>query len=144
MELGIRLHLTDHSFTNIVRELDIFGVNRSRKAVHDCHLQPTDGVAPNHVALDEPVIRLNDQQYWLYAAVNPKTNELLHIRLFLETTTALTEIFLAEFAEKHDLSDTCFSSMEQAICRPHSSVERSDFNTKNEEIEMLSNVFLMR
>ncbi len=112
MELGIRLHLAVLSLSNIVRELEKFGVERSRKAVHDwvhkCDLQPTDRVSPNHVALDETVIRIDDQQYWLYAAVNPETNELLHIRLFSTTTTALTEIFLRELAEKHDLSDTVF------------------------------------
>ena len=30
--------------------------------------------SPNHVALDETVIRINDQQYWLYAAVDPEMN----------------------------------------------------------------------
>lgn len=76
--------------------------------MHKCDLQPTDGVSPNHVALDETVIRINDQQYWLYTAVDPETDELLHIHLFSTTTTSLTEIFLWELAEKHDISDTVF------------------------------------
>jgi putative transposase len=50
------------------------------------------GHAPNQVAVDETVIRINDQQYWLYAAANPVTNKLLHRRLFTATTTALIEI----------------------------------------------------
>jgi len=54
------------------------------------------------------VIRINDQQYWLYAAVNPDTNELLHVRLFSTTTTALTEIFLRELRQKHDVDDALF------------------------------------
>ncbi|ELY70122.1 transposase, partial [Natrinema versiforme JCM 10478] len=44
MELGIRLHLAGLSLSNTVRELEKFGVERSRKAVHDwvhkCDLQP--------------------------------------------------------------------------------------------------------
>ncbi len=50
-------------------------------------LQPTSGKAPSHAAVDETVIRINNQQYWLYAAADPDTNELLYLRLFSTTTT---------------------------------------------------------
>ncbi|QCC57181.1 IS6 family transposase (plasmid) [Natrinema thermotolerans] len=112
MELGIRLHLSGLSLSNTVRELEKFGVQRSRKAVHDwihkCDLQPATDASPNHVALDETVIRIDNQQYWLYAAVAPKSNELLHIRLFSTTTTALTELFSQELTEKHDVENAVF------------------------------------
>ncbi|MFC4248741.1 IS6 family transposase [Natribaculum luteum] len=112
MELGIRLHLSELSLSNTVRELKRFGVNRSRKAVHNwvrkCNLQLADSASPNHVAFDEMVIRIDYQQHWLYAAVDPKSNELLHIRLFSTTTTVLTEIFLRELSEKHDVKDAVF------------------------------------
>jgi putative transposase len=112
MKIGIRLHLAGLSLSNTVRELEKFGVQRSRKAVHDwvqkANLQPADGATPNHVALDETVIRVNGEQYWLYAAVDPDTNRFLHIRLFPTYTTALTEIFLRELREKHDVSDAVF------------------------------------
>ena len=112
MKLGIRLHLAGLSLSNTVRELERFGVQRSRKAVHDwvqkANLQPVDGASPNHVALDETVIRVNDEQYWLYAAVDPDTKNFLHIRLFQTYKTALTEIFLRELREKHDVSDAVF------------------------------------
>ena len=79
MKLGIRLHLAGLSLSNTVRELERFGVQRSRKAVHDwvqkADLQPADGATPNHIALDETVIRVNNEQYWLYAAVDPVTNQ---------------------------------------------------------------------
>ena len=69
MELGIRLHLAGLSLSNTVRELEKFGVERSRKAVHDwvhkSDLQPANGASPDHVALDETVIRINGQQFWL-------------------------------------------------------------------------------
>jgi putative transposase len=71
-------------------------------------LQPTSGRAPSHAAVDETVIRINNQQYWLYAAADPDTNELLYLRLFSTTTTALTEIFLRELRQKHDVEDAVF------------------------------------
>ena len=106
MKLGIRLHLAGLSLSNTIRELEKFGVERSRKAVHDwvqkAGLQPADDASPDHVALDETVIRINGQQFWLYTAVDPNTNKFLHIRLFTTTTTALTQQFLQELQRKHD------------------------------------------
>ena len=112
MKLGIRLHLAGLSLSNTIRELEKFGVERLRKAVHDwvqkADLQPADDASPDHVALDETVIRINGQQFWLYAAVDSDTNRFLHIRLFTTTTTALTQRFLQELREKHDVSDAVF------------------------------------
>ncbi|QCW02940.1 IS6 family transposase [Natrinema pallidum] len=112
MEVGIRLHLAGLLLSNTVRELEKFGVERSRKAVHDwvqkANLQPATDVTPNHVAIDETVIRIDEHQYWLYAAVDPETNKILHIRLFLTTTIALTERFLQELTEKYDVEDAVF------------------------------------
>ena len=112
MKLGIQMHMAGLSLSNIVSVLDNLGVKRSRKAVHDwvqkADLQPVSGKSPNQVAVDETVIRINDQQFWLYAATNPKTNEILHLRLFSTTTTALTEIFLKELRQKHDVETAVF------------------------------------
>jgi len=112
MELGIRLHLAGLSLLNTVSELEKFGVERSRKAVHDwvhkADLQPASDASPDQIALDETVIRINGQQFWLYAAVDPETNKILHVRLFTTTTTALMQQFLQELREKHDLEDTVF------------------------------------
>jgi putative transposase len=127
MKLGIRLHLSGLSLSNTIRELEKFGVRRSRKAVHDwvqkADLQPADDASPDHVALDETVIRINGQQFWLYAAVDPDTNKFLHIRLFTTTTTVLTQQFLRELQEKHDVSDAVFlvdgSHSLQDACQRH-------------------------
>jgi putative transposase len=112
MALGIRLHLSGLSLSNTVSELEKFGVQRSRKAVHDwvqkADLQPASDASPDHVALDETVIRIDGQQYWLYAAVDPETNQFLHVRLFPTTTTALTQQFLQELWQKHDVADAVF------------------------------------
>ena len=109
MKIGIRLYLAGLSLSNTIRELENFGVKRSLKAVHDwvqkADLQPADDASSDYIALDETVIRINGQQFWLYAAVDSDTNRFLHIRLFTTTTTALTRQFLRELREKHDVSD---------------------------------------
>ena len=67
---------------NTVILLDDLGVDRSGVAVHNwvqkADLQLADGESPDRVAIDQKEIRINDEQYWLYAAVNPETNKILH------------------------------------------------------------------
>lgn len=53
-------------------------------------------------------VRINGLQFWLYAAVGPETNKFLHLRLFTTTTTALTQRFLYELRQKHDVEDAEF------------------------------------
>ena len=112
MALGIQSHVAGLSLSNTVELLESLGVQRSRKAIHDwvqkANLQPESGKSPNQIALDETVIRINDQQFWLYAAADPQSNKLLHVRLFSTTTTSLTEIFLRELRQKHDVETAVF------------------------------------
>ena len=112
MALGIQSHVAGLSLSNTVELLEALGVQRSRKAIHDwvqkADLQPESGKSPNQIALDETVIRINDQQFWLYAAADPQSNELLHVRLFATTTTTLTEMFLRELRQKHDVETAVF------------------------------------
>ncbi len=100
------------SHSDTVSTLEKYGVKRTESIVHDwvqkAELQPTEGKRPDHVALDEPVIQLGDQRYWLYAAIDPKTNEFPHIWLYPTRTIALTSIFLGELREKHDIADAVF------------------------------------
>lgn len=112
MALGIQSHVAGLSLSHIVDLLASLGVDRSQKAIHDwvqkADLQPELGKSPNQIALDETVIRINDQQLWLYAAGDPATNKLFHVWLFSTTTTALTEIFLRELQQKHDVETAEF------------------------------------
>ena len=112
MALGIQSHVAGLSLSNTVELLESLGVQRSRKAIHDwvqkANLQPESGKSPTQIALDETVIRINDQQFWLYAAADPQSNKLLHVRLFSTTTTSLTEIFLRELRQKHDVETAVF------------------------------------
>jgi len=62
----------------------------------------------NHVAVDETVIRLNNEQYWLYAAVDPETNELLYTKLELTTNKVIAHAFFTELREKHNVDDAVF------------------------------------
>ena len=82
MKLGIRLHLAGLSLSEAVSSLETFGVERCRTAVHNwvkkANLQSASGATSDYVAIDETVIQLDDEQYWLYAAVDPATNRLLH------------------------------------------------------------------
>ncbi|WP_227015771.1 IS6 family transposase [Haloarcula sp. JP-L23] len=111
MALGIQSYAAGLSLSNTVELLDMSGVQRSRKAIHHrvqkADLQPESGKSPNQIALDETVIRINDQQVWLYAAADSQTNQLLHVRLF-STTTALTEVILRELRHKHDVETAVF------------------------------------
>ena len=112
MKLSIQLHLAGLSLSNTVSILELFGVDRVKSTVHNwvhkADLQPEDGHSPDHVAVDETVIQLNDERYWLYAAVDPETNELLHTKLEPTRTNVLAHAFFTELREKHDVDDAVF------------------------------------
>jgi len=112
MKLSIQLHLAGLSLSNTISILEIFGVERARSTVHNwvhkSDLQPQTGQSPDHVAVDETVIRLDDEKYWLYAAVDPESNELLHTKLETTTNSALAHAFFHELREKHDIDDAVF------------------------------------
>jgi transposase-like protein len=81
MKLSIQLHLAGLSLSNTVSFLDRSGVDRARSTVHNwvhkADLQPAAGKSPDCVAVDETVIQLDDQQYWLYAVVDPDCRNAL-------------------------------------------------------------------
>ena len=64
--------------------LDELGVQCSHVAIHNwvhkADLRPVSTVSADQLAVDERMIRINDD-YWLYGAVNPETNEILQFRL---------------------------------------------------------------
>jgi hypothetical protein len=95
------------SLSNTVELLDALGVDRSRKAIHDriqkADLQPELGQSPNQVSLDETVIRINDQQFWLYAAADPQTNDLLYSSSFQRPRQLSPEPFPAN-CDKNTIS----------------------------------------
>ncbi len=128
MKLGIQLHLAGVSLSNTISILEICDVDRARSTVHNWvhkpDLQPESGRSPDHVAVDETVIRLNNEQYWLSAAVDPETTELLHTKLEPTANKLIAHAFCAELREKHDVDDAVFlidgSHSLTDACRRHS------------------------
>jgi len=112
LALGIQSHVSGLSVSNTVELLDCLGVQRWKKAIHswvqEAGLQPESGKEPNQNGPNETVIRTNGRQFWRYAAADPETNRLIHVRLFATKTTALTEIFLSELRQKHDVENAEF------------------------------------
>ncbi|AXR76252.1 transposase (plasmid) [Natrarchaeobaculum sulfurireducens] len=70
--------------------------------------RPISSRNPDHVAVDETVIRLNDEQYWLYTVADLDSNELLHTKLELTRNKVIASNFVRELREKHDVNDAVF------------------------------------
>ena len=51
------------------------------------------------------MIQLDDERRWLYAAVDPETNQFLHVRLFATRTTQLTVLFVCELRDQQHVDD---------------------------------------
>jgi transposase-like protein len=75
--------------------LDGFGVKRGHVAIQNwvdkAELQPSSTVRTAQFAVDENVIRINGNAYWLHGAVDPETHNILQCRLFPATTTQTTQ-----------------------------------------------------
>jgi len=148
MKLSIQLHLAGLSLSNTVSFLEVFGVDRVRSTVHNwvhkADLQPETGRSPNHVAVDETVIQLDDEQYWLYAAVDPESNDLLHTRLEPTRNNAIANRFFAELRDKHDVDDAIASSMVRLHFSEPVANTASISDTNVMEIGTASNVSFVR
>lgn len=112
MELGTRLHLAGPSLSDKISILNRLSVEHCRTTVHNwvqrAGLQPLNGANPDHDAVDETVIQLNSERFWLYAAVHLATNRLLHVKLAPTRNQVITEMFLAKLREKHLIDDALF------------------------------------
>lgn len=67
IELGIQLHLAGSSCSNTKQYLERSGVERGRTAIHNwiqqTDVQPTSEAEPNHIALAETMIQLDDERH---------------------------------------------------------------------------------
>jgi transposase-like protein len=112
MKLALQLYLSGLSLTNTVSILDELCVNRARSTVHNWvqqpDLEPEAGQDPDRIALDETVVKVNGERFWLYAAVEPRSSVTFHVRLYPTRYIVTTKIFLRELAEKHDVDDAEF------------------------------------
>jgi len=70
-----------------VRILTFLGIVLSRVAIHNwvhkADLQPISTVSEDQLAVDEKMISLHGQKFWLYGAVDPQTNEVLYMSPYL-------------------------------------------------------------
>ena len=80
-DVGIQLRLVVLSLSNTKQYLENLGVERSYNRVRKAELQPTSDATPDHVAVDETVIRVNDERRRLYTAIDSKRNEFPYARL---------------------------------------------------------------
>jgi transposase-like protein len=100
------------SLRDASQHLELLGVKRSHVAIHDwvhnADLQPISTVTADQVVVDEKLIRVNGEDHWLYGAVDPKTNEIIHLSLFPSTTKQTTRWFLEELHRQCRLNDSVF------------------------------------
>ena len=112
IQVGIRCHLAGMSTRDASQFLNELGVQRSHVAIHNwihkADLQPVSTVSADQLAVDEKVIRINDNDYWLYGTVDPETNEILHFRLFPTATKQTARWFLTEFHRRYRLNNVEF------------------------------------
>lgn len=71
-------------------------------------LRPLEGDDPDYVAVDETVIQLNNERFWLYGAVDFDTDRLLHVNLVPTRNHAITNMFPSDFREKHLIDDVLY------------------------------------
>ena len=62
----------------------------------------------DQIAGDETMIRVTGHEHWLYGAVDPSTNEIIHVSLFSATTKQTTRWFLTELHRRYQLDDVKF------------------------------------
>jgi len=109
VRLGVRLHPVELSLSNTEQPLEMLGVARSHTAVHDrvrtAGLQPDGDVDPDRIAGEKTLIHVNGRRHWLFAAVDPDANSILHARPFQTRTTQLTVLVLRDRREKQQVSD---------------------------------------
>jgi transposase-like protein len=83
-------------------------MSQSTSGVHKADLQPISTVTADQLAVDEKMIRLHGQEFWLYGAVDPQTNEILHVSLFSTATKQTTRWFLIELHQRYQLAGVEF------------------------------------
>ena len=65
-------------------------------------------VSADQFAVDEKMIRINGDDYWLYGAIGPETSEILQFRLLPTTTKQTTRWFLAKLHRRYRLDTVEF------------------------------------
>ncbi|AHG02039.1 hypothetical protein HALLA_01685 (plasmid) [Halostagnicola larsenii XH-48] len=101
-------------------------------------LQLESGRSSDHVTIDETVIRLDSEQYWLYTAVDPVLNDLLYTTLEATRNKLLSSVLFRELLEKHDVDDSMF--LVDVDKSQHDACQRYNLNCRNYRQEIGSSV----
>jgi len=148
MKLSLQLHLSGRSLSNTVLFLEAFGVDRVRSTVHNwvykADLQPESDRNSNHVEVDETVIQLDDEQYWLYAAVDTDSNGLLHTQLEPTRTNVIADRFFRNFVTNTMSMTRSFSLMVRIYFTEPVANTASILDTNDMESGTVSNVYFVR
>ena len=100
------------SLCEVSNYIELFGIDRSHVAIHNwvrkADRQPISTVSEDQLAVDEKMIRLHGQKFWLYGAVDPQTNEILHVSLYPTANKQTTRWFLTELYRRYQLNNVEF------------------------------------
>jgi len=92
--------------------LEQYGIDRSHVAIHNrvhkVDLQPLSTASEDQLAVDEKMISLHGQKFWLYGAVDPQTNEILHVSLYPTANKQTTRWFLTKLHRRYQLDNVEF------------------------------------
>jgi transposase-like protein len=148
IEVGIRCHISGMSLRETSKFLGELGIDRSHVAIHNwvhkAELQPASTVSANQLAVDEKMIRLHGQQFWLYAAVDPVTNEIVAVSLFPTTNKVTTRWFLDDLTSAAGSLTSRFSSTVLIILSRYSRRMATTTSTCHTGTVTLSNVCSVR
>jgi len=100
------------SLLEVSKYLELFGINPIYLAIHNwvdkADLQPISTVSEDQLGVDEKMIRLHSQKFWLYRAVAPYTNEMLHVSPYLTANKQTTRWLLSELHWRYQLDTVEF------------------------------------
>ena len=144
IEVGIQLHLASLSLLNTKQYLERLGVERRRTAIHNwvqkAELQLTSDATPDHIAVDETVIQVNDERRWLYAAVDPRRTNFRTYGSFDEKNAAYGVVSHGDSNRLCRPPTWRFWSITLTILSRRCRGSDSDFRCVAMEIGVLSNV----
>lgn len=96
-DVGTQLRLVVLSLSNTKQHLESLGVERQYNRVRKAELQRTSDATPDHVAVGETVIQVNDERRRIYVAVGSETNDLPHVQPSATKKIQRTVWFLMNF-----------------------------------------------
>ena len=115
IRLACAAHAAAASLAECCDLCERFGVSRTRATIHHWyqsfaeHYDQDFTTEPERVAVDEKQIQLEEeQQVWLYAAIDVDSKVVLHARLSQHRGTEPATTFLRELKEEHRVCDAEF------------------------------------